>query len=102
MLEKFENSPYLGYKSKQVHNESTETYLFLIKYITKLIKSDKHVRIHIKFVKSGVNKKIGHDNETIGNVHEAIQPVELKRINVTDTCADKDKQTLSAYGIKGK
>ena len=24
LLEKFNNSPYLGYKSKQVHNEPTE------------------------------------------------------------------------------
>ena len=30
-LKKFDNSPYLGYKSKQVHNESTEAYFFLIK-----------------------------------------------------------------------
>ena len=37
-LKKFKNSPYLGYNSKQVHNEPTESYFFLIKYITKLIK----------------------------------------------------------------
>ena len=31
LRKKFKNSPYLGYKSKQVHNEPTEAYLFLIK-----------------------------------------------------------------------
>ena len=36
-LKKFKNSPYLGYKSKQVHNEPTEVYFFLIKNITNLI-----------------------------------------------------------------
>ena len=40
-LKKFTNSPYLGYKSKQVHNEPTEAYFFLIKYITKLMKSKR-------------------------------------------------------------
>ena len=30
-LGKFKNSPYLGYKSKQDHNEPTEAYLLLIK-----------------------------------------------------------------------
>ena len=39
LLKKFENSPYLGYKSKQVHNEPTEFYFFLIKYIDKQIKA---------------------------------------------------------------
>ena len=31
LLKKFNNSPCLGYKSNQVHNEPTEAYLFLIK-----------------------------------------------------------------------
>ena len=44
-LKKFKNSPYLGYKSKKVHNEATEAYFFLIKQITKLIKSKRHVRL---------------------------------------------------------
>ena len=30
-LKNFNNSPYLGYKSKQDRNEPTEAYLFLIK-----------------------------------------------------------------------
>ena len=38
LLKKFYNSPYSGYKSKQVHNEPTEDYLFLIKHISMLIK----------------------------------------------------------------
>ena len=32
-LNNFKNSPYLRYKSKQVHNEPTEAYFFLIKHI---------------------------------------------------------------------
>ena len=42
-LKKFNNSPYLGYKSKNIHNEPSETYIFLIKQITKLMKSERHV-----------------------------------------------------------
>ena len=42
-LKKFNNSPYLGYKSKNIHNEPPETYIFLIKQITKLMKSERHV-----------------------------------------------------------
>ena len=42
-LKKFDNSPYLGYKIKQVHSEPTEAYLFIIKNITKLIKSRMYV-----------------------------------------------------------
>ena len=50
-LKKFKNSSYLGYKSKQVHNEVTEAYFFLITYITKLIISKRHVQLHTKGVK---------------------------------------------------
>ena len=39
LLKKFKNSPYLGYKTKQFQNEPTESYFFLIKYITKLMKT---------------------------------------------------------------
>ena len=42
-LNKFRNSPYIGYKSKQVHNKPTEAYFFLIKNITKLMKSERGV-----------------------------------------------------------
>ena len=44
LLKKFNNSPYLGYKSKQVHNEPTEAYFFQIKHITKLMKTERHVQ----------------------------------------------------------
>ena len=30
-IRKFNNATYIGYKSKQVHNEPTEDYFFLIK-----------------------------------------------------------------------
>ena len=41
-LKFFKNSPYLGYTSKQVHNEPTEDYFFLIKQITKMMKIKRH------------------------------------------------------------
>ena len=43
LLKKFNNSPDMGNKSKQVHNEPTEAYLLLIKNITKLMKSKRHI-----------------------------------------------------------
>ena len=52
-------------------------------------------RLRTNFVKYGVN-------ETIGNVNEAIQYDELERINVTNTCTDKYKQTSWAYDIVEK
>ena len=71
-LRKFSNSPHLGYKSKQVHNETNESYFFLIKHITKLIKSNRRVKICTKFVKSVVNKNIRHVNKKIGHMNKAI------------------------------
>ena len=65
IFKKFENSLYLGYNTKQVHNEPTESYLFLIKNITKLIKNKEHVLLFTKEVKLGINKKIGRVNEAI-------------------------------------
>ena len=50
-LKKFKNSPYLGYKSKKVHNEATEAYFFLIKQITKPIQRERHVGLCTKGVK---------------------------------------------------
>ena len=47
-LREFKNSPCLGYKSKQVYNERIETYLFLINYILKPIKTKKHARLRTK------------------------------------------------------
>ena len=41
LLNKFNNAPYIGYKSKQVCNEPTEDYFFLLKYITELMKSER-------------------------------------------------------------
>ena len=43
LLKKYNNSPYLGYKSKQVHDEPTEAYSFLIKNITELMKNESHL-----------------------------------------------------------
>ena len=77
-LKRFKNSPYLGYKSKQVHNESTKDYFFLIEYITKQINSQRRVRLRTKVVKSGVNEKIGH-------INKKNQSEELENINVTTT-----------------
>ena len=68
-INKFKNPPYIGNKSKQVQNKPTEAYLFLIKQIINLIKSEGHVRLNTSFVKSGLNEKIGHVNKTIGHVN---------------------------------
>ena len=57
-LKNLKNLPYLDYKSKQVHNEPTEAYLFLIKHITKLMKSDRRVWLLANFFNSSVNGKI--------------------------------------------
>ena len=38
LLKRFNNSPYIDYKSKQVYNEITQTYFFLIKHISKIMK----------------------------------------------------------------
>ena len=64
-LKKFKNEPYIGYKIKQVHNEPTESYFFLIKRISKLLKGERHVRIRTNFIKYGANETIGHVNEAI-------------------------------------
>ena len=64
-LKKFNNSPYLGYKSKQVHNKPTEDYFFLIKQITKLMKIDRHIQIRNIFFILSINKRIGHINKRI-------------------------------------
>ena len=50
-LKKFNNSPYLGYKSKQVHNEPTEPYFFPIK-------SYRNVQLCTNKFKLGVNEKL--------------------------------------------
>ena len=48
-LKKFNNSLYIGYKIKQVQNEPTQDYFFLIKQITKLMKYKRPVIIHTNF-----------------------------------------------------
>ena len=42
LLRKFNNSPYLCCKIKQFYNETTEAYFFLIKNITKPMKTKRH------------------------------------------------------------
>ena len=73
LLKKFKNSPFLCCKSKQVHNQPTEAYFFLIKKTTKLIKTKRHIRIRTIFLKLGINKKIELSNEKIGHVNETIK-----------------------------
>ena len=57
LIKYFSNFPYLGYKEKQVHNEPTEAYFFLIKHIYKLIKSKNRIWLCTKIVKSDVDGK---------------------------------------------
>ena len=95
MLKKFEDSSYIGYKIKQVQNEPTEAYLFLIKKITKWMKNKRHVRIRTNFVKSSFKKTIGH-------VNKVIQSEGLEIIYAMAMWVEKDKQTLVAYDTKVK
>ena len=41
LTKEFKNTPYLGYNRKQVHNEPTESYLFLIKHVSKITKNQE-------------------------------------------------------------
>ena len=59
------------------------------------MKSERCVQIHTILFNRASTKKIGH-------VNEAIQYDELEINNKMTTCADKDKQTLSVYNIKGE
>ena len=43
LIRKFNNLPYIGYRSKQVQNKPIEAYLLLIKYITKIIKNERRI-----------------------------------------------------------
>ena len=58
ILKKFNNSPYLSLKNKPIHNEPTEDYFFMIKYITKLMKIKWHIWIFTNFVKLGVKTEL--------------------------------------------
>ena len=53
-LRKIRNLTYLSYKMKQVHNEPTEAYLFLLKQAYRIIKINKHIWEHTKRVKLNV------------------------------------------------
>ena len=64
LLKKFKNLPYLGYKKKQVHNEPTESHLFPIKQVSKLIKIKKHVPLCTKRVQPDIDGT-KCDHETI-------------------------------------
>ena len=64
LLKKFNNSPYLCYKSKQVHNKPTEAHFFQIKHFTKLMKTKRHIWIPSKLVKWGIWKKRQQNNWT--------------------------------------
>ena len=101
LLKHFNNSPYLGYKSKQVKNEPTESYFFLTKQIIKTMKIKKQVQILTNFLKLVISKKIEHVNETSRHVNKALQYEELENNNNNKTTmfADKYKQTSSAYNI---
>ena len=59
LLKKFDNSPYLGYNIKHDHNEPTEDYFFLIKHITKLIKSERYIQLHTNFLNRASMKQLG-------------------------------------------
>ena len=59
------------------------------------MKRERHVRLRTKFVKSGVNEKIGH-------VNGAIQSDELESINVTNTCTDKYIKNFECLRYKGQ
>ena len=82
MLKKISKSPYLGYRSKQVHNEPNEAYLLLIKHINKLIKSESNVRLSTKVIKSIVNEIIVNFNKTVVCINKATQSEELESMNI--------------------
>ena len=105
LLKEFNNSPYLGYKKKNVHNEPTEAYLFLIKQVYNLIKINNYVRLRIKIVKLDVNKKIGHVNKIIQYGITSVNGKEFENINVTRTCdkeENKHKEYSLTYGNEGE
>ena len=102
LFKKFENSPYLGYKSKQVHNEPIEVYFLLIKHITKLIKSDMNVWLPTNFFKLGINETNEHVNKTIGQVNKARQSEYLEIFTIRTTWADKNKPRVRKILRKNK
>ena len=111
LLKQFNNLPYLGYKSKQDHNETTEDQLLLINLIYKLIKINKHIQIRTKGVKLDADRT-KFINETIRNTNRTIQSritlmhgKKLERVNIMimyDKEANKHKDTSREYDNKGK
>ena len=71
-FKKFKNLPRICYNFKNVNNEPTEAYFFLINHITKQIKIKKNIRLCTKEFNETiwhVNKKIGHVNKkSIGGI----------------------------------
>ena len=72
LLKEVKNPPYRVYKQKQIHNEPTGVYFFLINQMYSLIKSKKHVQISTKGARSEVDRT-KHVNKTIGHVNKKIQ-----------------------------
>ena len=69
LLGQFKYIPYIGYRKRQVKNEPTEYYFFLVLKKTALLKNKKLVLLRNEIIKYGVvNKK--HANEVInsGNI----------------------------------
>ena len=58
------------------------------------MKNERNIQIRTKFVKLGVNK-------TLVYVNQEIQSEDFESNNKTTTFMDKEKQTSSAYDIKG-
>ena len=87
LLKYFNNSPYLGYMRKQVHKEPANAYLLTINQIYKQNKSQKHVSLRTKKIKSVVNtmiyvnKTIEHVNKIIHSVTNFMKGKELESIN---------------------
>ena len=69
LLKGFTNSPYLGYKNKQLHNEPTEDLFLLIRQVSNIIKIKTHVWICNKGVKLDVDKT-NCVNKTIVHVNQ--------------------------------
>ena len=78
LLKKFNNPPYLGLKSEQVHNESTEDYFLLITQITSIFKIRRHVRLRTGGFKLGFNETFGHLKKN--------QSGKLESINIRTIC----------------
>ena len=61
-LRRSNNSPYLGYKKKEVDNEPTEACFFQIRQFSKIIKNNRRVWLRTKGVKFDIDKKSRQQN----------------------------------------